>query len=300
MKDIDWKILTVLYEKRSITKAAESLYMTQSALTKRLKAVEEEWGIEIVKRTSRGVVFTEDGHYMVKKAQIMLDFLQEIGDHFAERNDTQELLKIGVPNSFARLHMPKVFKAYKERYDRLKIITVSNSSDVLMQQLLDGTIDIGIICGDFPYLGEKTCLFEDELYVVTPKKMKLDDIGQQPLIKSYLNPMVGMLVNQWWKNHFGNPPHEAYRVRYADIAIEMVENGLGITFLFGDKWKVNQDEVQMIPIYDHNGEPIKRKVWMMLSERCFRSQDIMDFVSLVEEYYHVNECDEKPCLESVE
>lgn len=42
MKDIDWKILTVLYEKRSITKAAESLYMTQSALTKRLKAVEEE------------------------------------------------------------------------------------------------------------------------------------------------------------------------------------------------------------------------------------------------------------------
>ena len=60
MKDIDWKILTVLYEKRSITKAAESLYMTQSALTKRLKAVEEEWGIEIVKRTSRGVVFTED------------------------------------------------------------------------------------------------------------------------------------------------------------------------------------------------------------------------------------------------
>lgn len=67
MKDIDWKILTVLYERRSITKAAESLYMTQSALTKRLKAVEEEWGIEIVKRTSRGVVFTEDGHYMVKK-----------------------------------------------------------------------------------------------------------------------------------------------------------------------------------------------------------------------------------------
>ena len=53
----------------------------------------------------------------------------------------------------------------------------------------------------------------------------------------------------------------------------------------------------MIPIYDHNGEPIKRKVWMMLSERCFRSQDIMGFWShWLREYYHVNECDEKPCL----
>ena len=58
MKNIDWKILKVLYEKRSITKAAESLFMTQSALTKRLQSIENEWGRRIVERTSRGVIFT--------------------------------------------------------------------------------------------------------------------------------------------------------------------------------------------------------------------------------------------------
>lgn len=42
MKEIDWKILVVLYEKKSMTKAAEALYMTQSALTKRVRAIEEE------------------------------------------------------------------------------------------------------------------------------------------------------------------------------------------------------------------------------------------------------------------
>ena len=85
MKDIDWKILTVLYEKRSMTKAAETLYMTQSALTKRIKAMEAEWNIEIVRRSSKGVEFTEDGHYLVKKANIILDFLQEIEEHFSEK-----------------------------------------------------------------------------------------------------------------------------------------------------------------------------------------------------------------------
>lgn len=79
MKNIDWKILKVLYEKRSITKAADALFMTQSALTKRLQSIESEWGRQLVERTSRGVTFTEDGKYLVQKANIMLDFLQEIG-----------------------------------------------------------------------------------------------------------------------------------------------------------------------------------------------------------------------------
>ena len=96
MKNIDWKILKVLYEKRSITKAADALFMTQSALTKRLQSIESEWGRQLVERTSRGVTFTEDGKYLVQKANIMLDFLQEIWDHFADRHTKMESLKLGV------------------------------------------------------------------------------------------------------------------------------------------------------------------------------------------------------------
>ena len=58
MKEIDWKILVVLYEKKSMTKAAEALYMTQSALTKRVRAIEEELNVEVVRRSSQGVEFT--------------------------------------------------------------------------------------------------------------------------------------------------------------------------------------------------------------------------------------------------
>lgn len=112
MKDLDWRILKVLYEKQSITQAAEVLFVTQSALTKRPRTIENEWGIEIVKRTSKGVIFTEDGKYLAKKAVIMLDFLEEIAVHYAEKDDSKELVRIGVPNSFARLHMPKLMKGY--------------------------------------------------------------------------------------------------------------------------------------------------------------------------------------------
>lgn len=76
MKEIDWRILIELYEKRSMTKAAESLYMTQSALSKRVHVIEEEWGIEAVKRSSKGVTFTEDGKYPCKKGKHYAGFLK--------------------------------------------------------------------------------------------------------------------------------------------------------------------------------------------------------------------------------
>lgn len=97
MQELDWLILRKLYEKRSISKAAEDLYVTQSALTKRVKTIEQEWGIEVVKRSNQGVTFTEDGRYLVKKAGIMLDFLGEIREHFSERHGVKELVRVGCP-----------------------------------------------------------------------------------------------------------------------------------------------------------------------------------------------------------
>ncbi len=288
MKEIDWKILSILFEKQSMTKAAESLYMTQSALTKRIKAMEQEWDIEIVKRSSKGVIFTEDGKYLVKRANVMIDFLNEIREHFSENKQTKELLKIGVPNSFARLHMPKLLSQYVKEEDKLHIQMVSNSSDILIQKLTDGSIDMGIICGDYTYLGEKQLLFEEQLYVACPKEMMLDEIEKLPLISSYLNPMVKAIVDQWWKSEFGTMPHTSHKVPHADIAIEMVENGLGVCFLFGQDWKINHENVQLIPIYDNKGNPITRNVWIMMSDGCFRNLDVMDFVGFVEKFYEVN------------
>lgn len=103
MRDSDWKILEVLYEKRSITQTAELLYMTQPSVTKRIKAMEEEWQIEIVKRSNRGVIFTEEGRYLVQKSYIIQDFMKEIKDHFAHKHVAKELLRIGVPEFLCQI-----------------------------------------------------------------------------------------------------------------------------------------------------------------------------------------------------
>lgn len=288
MKELDWKILIVLYEKRSITKTAEALYLTQSAVTKRLQNMENEWGIEVIRRSSQGVAFTEDGTYLAQRASVMLDFLREIREHYAQRDCRKKTLTVGIPNSFSRLYFPEVLSSYIARFDRLDVHLIPNSSEVVLQKLVDGSVDLGFVCGDYPYLGEKTPLMDENLYVLAPTGLPYEELEKSPLIQWKMNPLVEMIRDQWWKSQYGSLPHGSYQVPFADIAIEMVEKGLGITTLFGDKWRIDPAKAQLIQAYDAQGSPVSRRVWMMLSDRCFEDPDIADFVSLVEEFFQVN------------
>ena len=60
MDEKDYELLHALDETRNITHAADKLYMTQSALSKRIKALEQELGVEIVLRSRQGIRFTAE------------------------------------------------------------------------------------------------------------------------------------------------------------------------------------------------------------------------------------------------
>ena len=57
----------------------------------------------------------------------------------------------------------------------------------------------------------------------------------------------------------------------------MVEKGLGVTTLFGDKWRIDHEKAQLIQTYDEQGNKVSRKVWMMLSDRCFQRHSRMEY-----------------------
>lgn len=61
MKDTDWNLIRELYKTRSITRTAEELYISQPALTKRLRVIEKELDVIIAERTSQGLQFTAAG-----------------------------------------------------------------------------------------------------------------------------------------------------------------------------------------------------------------------------------------------
>lgn len=69
MDEKDFELLCILDETGNITKAANRLYITQSALSKRIKAMEAELGTELLIRSRQGIHFTPAGEVVLKHAR---------------------------------------------------------------------------------------------------------------------------------------------------------------------------------------------------------------------------------------
>ena len=80
MEDRDWLILQILHEQKNITRTAQALFISQPALTARLRQIEEEFGAKIVHRTTKGVHFSPKGEYLAKESATILARLREIKD----------------------------------------------------------------------------------------------------------------------------------------------------------------------------------------------------------------------------
>ena len=61
MDEKDFELLQALADSRNITKAADKLYITQSALSKRIRSIERELGVELLLRSHQGIRFTPSG-----------------------------------------------------------------------------------------------------------------------------------------------------------------------------------------------------------------------------------------------
>ena len=68
MDEKDFELLEALDETRNITHAADKLYMTQSALSKRIKSMEQELGVEILLRSRQGIRFTPAGEKVLERS----------------------------------------------------------------------------------------------------------------------------------------------------------------------------------------------------------------------------------------
>ncbi len=77
MREEDFKIILTLHKLKSLSKTAQELYISQPTLTKNLKKLEADLGVNLVTRSNKGVVFTAEGELFAIQAEKILVLMEE-------------------------------------------------------------------------------------------------------------------------------------------------------------------------------------------------------------------------------
>ncbi|BBJ24515.1 HTH-type transcriptional regulator CysB [Candidatus Nitrotoga sp. AM1P] len=229
----------IVQHELNISDAAKALYTSQPGLSKQIKSLEEELGIEIfVRNSKRLTAITEPGKAVLEIAQRMLhdvDNLKQVGQEF--RSQDSGSLTIATTHTQARYALPPVVKQFIKRYPKVKLNLHQGSPTQIAQQVLNGEADIAIATESLIMYDELTTLpcYEWHHCIVVPtehpllaeKKLTLKKIAQYPII-TYDFAFSGRgKINAAFNAH-NIMPNIVLTAIDADVIKTYVELGLGI------------------------------------------------------------------------
>jgi len=178
----------------NITDAANALYTSQPGLSRQIKVLETELGIEIFVRNGKRITaITEPGKAILEIARRMLldaDSLKQVGAEF--RSHDSGTLTVATTHTQARYALPPVVKQFIKRYPKVKLNLHQGSPTQLAEQVLGGEVDIAIATESLALYDELVTLpcYEWNHCVIVPprhpllaeKKLTLEKIAQYPVI----------------------------------------------------------------------------------------------------------------------
>lgn len=132
-----------------ITRAAEKLYITPSALSKFVQAREEEMNIRLFRRLGKKFVLTDAGQYYVRKCEEIERIQNEMDQqmkHLANLNNN--IICLGVQPSFSDVTLRKVIPEFQKHYPKMKVILQEYPKDQLISMIKNQKIDVALATTD--------------------------------------------------------------------------------------------------------------------------------------------------------
>lgn len=281
MEERDWLMLKMLYEKKNITKTAQSLYISQPSLSKRIQKIEREYKTTILLRGTKGVHFTPQGEYLAKVAKEMLTKLRQIKETIANMDEeVTGTLRIGVSNFITMHKLPHLLQLFRQQYPRVEFKVFTGWSRDIFQMVYNQEVHVGIVRGDYQWTDGKHLLFEENICVTSRDKIELQDLPTLPRIEYDTDTLLRAIIDNWWSGTFNQPPRIAMEVDKAETCKEMVLHGLGYGILPSVLVDKNP-ELYRINITDRKGNPIIRNTWMFYHTEALEMKFLKAFVEFV-------------------
>lgn len=159
-------------ELSSITAAAERLNIAQPALSRQIKALEEELNIPLLRRHGRGVIPTEEGIRLARRAKEILDQVNDLANDISGNHTALSgTITLGLPPTVAEILATRLIERMMQLYPEVKLSIISGFSGHIQDWLLRGKIDLGVAYEEqkSPAIESQPILIE-KMFLIQPAK----------------------------------------------------------------------------------------------------------------------------------
>lgn len=221
----------------SFTQAAESLFITQSALSGLIKEMETALGVRLVDRSTRKVQLTSAGATMVPGLEKILGDLELLLGRVIELKDLKTgLVRVAAPQLMAATMFPGLIAAYGAAHPHIRVRLVDCPVEDVMSRVSSGEVDLGVGPERAPHPDVvSTPLFSAPFVAVMPPghalarapQVRWADLTQYPMI-ALEGPFIDQLVLDLRAAADDVQLHPVHKVAYMPTALAMSHAGLGV------------------------------------------------------------------------
>jgi LysR family cys regulon transcriptional activator len=246
----------------NLTEVANALFTSQSGVSKHIKDLEDELGVELfVRKGKRLLGLTEPGKELVVIVERILvdrENIRKLGEQFSKRDEGR--LIVATTHTQARYSLPNVVTGFKRAFPRVQLVLHQGSPPEISGMLSSGEADIGIATeslNDNPHLA----CFEYYSWhhgVVVPKGHPLDDgkpltlegLAEHPIV-TYHGGFTGRSVIDETFAKAGIVPDIVMSAMDTDVLKTYVELGLGVGIIASMAFNPKRDEPLRLLPADH-------------------------------------------------
>jgi DNA-binding transcriptional LysR family regulator len=224
----------------NITRAAESLHVSQPSITNSIKNLENELGVTLLDRSNKQICITNEGKIFLERVD---DILSIVENTVLEMQDygkmKKELLRIGVPPMIGTFLFPRIFVEFTEKYSETQLQIIEKGSIETKKMIENDELDLAIIIVPKEYedlevlhilKSEILVCFNNEHFLNIKNEVSIEDIKNESIIML----KEGFYHRQKILDYFHKykiEPNIILSSNQLETIKSIVSNGSGISFL---------------------------------------------------------------------
>ncbi|OEO31986.1 LysR family transcriptional regulator [Devosia insulae DS-56] len=282
-------------EEGTVSGAAQSLSISQSAVTDAIKELESDLGVTLFERHRRGLSITHKGHQFYRHAARILASVSDARRSFGEAEaPAGGSLQLGVTSLVAGYVLSDLLARYRRAYPTVNVTAIEDNGDYLEHLLIGGELDVAVMV--ISNLRDRVAL-QAEIFETSPYRLWLplghrlagaDIISVSDIVPE---PLIMLTVDETEENTgkllaaFSARPNVAFRTRSVEAVRSLVATGAGIALLpdlVYRPWSLEGDRIES---RDISGALPVVQVGMVWRRGSQLTQAARDFIGLAQQQH---------------